>query len=262
MPIAAAAGLTPSVSERPVPVEPKVVIASRSDDGEDIDLASDPPSSRDMTQRLAPFAPLAPPISGEPGTRKRVDTPAAAPVMAPGDTGGFAGRPSSRSEAVTDPIPRRNVRRARTIAIVIGGACIVIAAIAGVQAWQHASSATSAAVMPSRDPAPPTLESPAPTNVPTTTATATPTPKPPTTTLPAPNPTPAAATAPSMRATPDPTPPEPIDTGSDDDTAGRSKTPGATPSWEGTPRAPRPSPAEPSIPAAPPPRPKFDPKRI
>jgi hypothetical protein len=246
-------GLTPAVSERPVPIEPKVVIASKAnDDGQEIDLSIDPPSSKGGgfmpsfgAAAPAPIPPAKAPAKATP-ERPRADTPAANPVMSPAPLALPAPAPApSILEPATDLAPARKPRQARAIVAAVAAVCLVIGGIAGYRAWQKQASTSAATDTPVE---PPPTATPAPPRPIATPAEPT---APPVT---APRPAPVESPAPP----PQPKTAPPIDREPDEDDRNRAS-PGSAP------RGPRPPSVE-TPPAAPPPppppRPKFDPKRI
>jgi hypothetical protein len=195
-------GVMPPVTERPVPIEPKVVITKRPD--------SDAPTVVDPNALPLPArAPIGTKMSAtvrmvrpEVTARPKLDTPAAAPVMAPAPV---AAGPSTAEtvddDALKDMASAPGKRRARTIAAVLAAACLAIGAIAGVRIWQKGQTAAAS-------PAEAKVPSPAPlVDTPTAASQAPPTPA--VTPNPTPTPAPTAAETPPPPAAPAAVPVEP-----------------------------------------------------
>jgi hypothetical protein len=248
-------GLTPAVSEKPVPIEPKVVIASKAggDDGQEIDLSVDPPSSKGggfvPSFGAAAPAPIPAPAPAKAAPeRQRADTPAANPVMAPAPLAMPAPAPTaSLAEPTTDLALPRKPRPARAIVAAVAAVCLVIGGIAGYRAWQKSATTSAAGDAPVEPP--PTAPPPPTPPLPRPIATPAEPPAPP---VAAPHAAPVESPAPP----PQPKTAPPVDQEPDEEDRSRTSPRGPRPPSVETP------PAAPPPPPPPPPRPKFDPKRI
>jgi len=173
--------VTPPVSERPVRVEPKVVIAvagmpltpgggiapivSTLDEEDLIEVESDPPSSSAApTPRIPPPPHVPTNLTGSRATgRSHLDLPARAPVMA---SARLAEKPMpsirsvSRPAAGDEQLRAQRALRARAIFVAVGAACVLIASAAGWRAWQTRHEAPAAIVAATHEPMP--VERPAP----------------------------------------------------------------------------------------------------
>jgi hypothetical protein len=256
---AAPLGVKPPVSEHPVVIEPKVVIAARrSADVLDIPISdSVPPSSAVAPTPRLPGAASAIFGSGAEPARHHFDTPAAAPVMAPAPLGDQLVRVEpAEAPFLSDPAPTRNARRGRVIVAVVSAACLVIGALAGFQFWQKKEQGAASTAETGTSTA--TAHAPAPARTTPAEATNSRPPEPPPVAMP------PAAEVPSTRPSSGLVlPSAPPENGGDTEPMPATEDTRTSPSPGGSPmRAPKPW-GEPSPTTAPPsPRPKFDPKRI